>query len=151
MKKISTLIAICMALSLSSFAQWSGNGNRNRNDDNRHGNNSNGYGNGSYNNNNDYSFRSEAELLRDMNLSRQQERKIMRINDEYRDKALRIQNGRRVSQQQVKFQLERLEQQRRQEVMNILSAFQRSRYNTWCSRNNNNNTYGNGGYNNGRW
>lgn len=145
MKKISTLFAICMALSISSFAQWNGNGNRNPNDDNRgYGNsNDNRHGNGSYNNNRDYNFRSETDLLRDMNLSRQQERKIIRINDEYRDKAIRIQNGRFGSAQQKKFQIERLEQQRKQEIMNVLSRSQRDRYNTWCTRNTNN-TYGNG-------
>jgi hypothetical protein len=147
MKKISTLIAICLALSISSFAQWSGNGN----DDNRghRNNNDSRHGNNSYNR--DYSFHSEADLLRDMNLSRQQERKIMRINEEYRDKAFRIQNNRFGAAQQKRFQLERLEQQRKQEIMNVLSRFQRDRYNTWCARNTNNSTYGNGNYGNGRW
>src|ERR1700754_2164253 len=110
MKKISTLFVICMTLAISSFAQWSGNSNR---DDNR----GYGYGNGNYNNNDNkyYNFHTEAELLRDMKLSRQQERKISRINDEYRDKSFRIQNNRLFSAMQKRAQLERLEQQRRQE------------------------------------
>lgn len=139
MKKISTLIFICATLATSSFAQWRGNGNgSNDRDDNRYGNHNN-------NNHNGYNFRTEVELFRDMKLNRQQERKINRINEEYRDKTFRIQNNRWLSIQQKRLQLERLEQQRRREIANVLSGFQRNRYDAWCSGNRNNN------YGNGRW
>lgn len=158
MKKISTLIAICMSVSLSTLAQWDDNNHNGQQDDNR------GYGNGDYshdgnrdyrngNYNNDnryYNFRTESELLNNLNLTRQQQRRVMRISEEYKDKSFRIQNNRWISAQQKRFQLERLEQQRRQEIMNLLSGFQRDRYNSWCSRNTNS-SYGNGGYGNGRW
>lgn len=140
MKKISTLIIVCVALATSSIAQWRGNGNGNNNnrDNDR-------YGNYNTNDNRYYDFRTEAELFREMKLTRQQERRIDRINDEYRDKIFRIQNNRWISVQQKRAQLERLEQQRRREIANVLSSFQRNRYDGWCARN------GNNAYGNGRW
>jgi hypothetical protein len=147
MKKMSTLMAVCLFITASSFAQWSnGNPHNNRG----HGNN--GYNNDQYR---VYNFRTEEDLLRDMNLSRHQERKVSRINEQFRQKVSRIQMDRFGSYQQKQWQLQRLEQQRRQDIMNLLSSFQKDRYNAWCTRNDNSkNTYGNDrryGQGNGRW
>jgi hypothetical protein len=147
MKKMFILLAVCLSITASSFAQWT-NG---RQHDNR------GYENSGYNNDQYriYNFRTEADLLRDMNLSRQQERKINRINEQFRQRAYSIQNDRFGSSQQKQWQLQRLEQQRRQDIIKLLSGFQRDRYNAWCMRNDNSrNTYANDrryGQNNGRW
>jgi hypothetical protein len=150
MKKMFTLLAVCLAITASSFAQW-GNGNGNPHDNRSYGNK--GYNNDQYRIGN---FRTEDDLLRDMNLSRSQERKVTRVNQQYQQAIYRVQNDRFASSQQKRFQLERLEQQRRQDIINVLSSFQRDRYNAWCARNDNSrNTYGNdrrnGQGNNGRW
>jgi hypothetical protein len=153
MKKMFTLLAVGLFITASSFAQW-GNGHQ---QDNR-GHDNNGYGNNGYGNNDQYrvfNFRTEDELLRDMNLSRSQERKISRINQQFQQAINRIQYDRFSSAQQKRFQIERLEQERRRDIQNMLSSFQRDRYNAWCTRNNGyNNTYGSNGHSgqgNGRW
>ena len=151
MKKIFTLFAVCLFITASAFAQRGYDGHHN---DNR------GYGNGQYGGyNNDpyriYNFRTEDELLRDLNLSRSQERKISRINQQFQQAVYRMQYDRFNSAQQKKWQMERLEQQRRQDIMNLLSNFQRDRYNAWCIRNNASSNYGNNnghyGQGSGRW
>lgn len=149
MKKMFTLLGAALFITASSFAQWGND----RAPDRGYGNN--GYGNNGYNNDQYriYNFRTEDELIRDMNLGRSQERKIARINQQFQQAVYRIQYDRFSSAQQKKWQLERLEQQRRQDIMNVLSSFQRDRYNAWCRRNdtNSHNTYGNNGHGNGRW
>jgi len=149
MKKISTLIAVVLFITATSFAQW-GNGNHHNNDHDRN----NGYG-----NNNDqyriYTFRNEEDLLRDMRLTRQQEKRIDRINQQYRRDLHRIQFDRFTTAQQKRWALERLERERRRDILSVLNGYQRDRYNAWCSRNGyQQNTYGsNYPYNNGngRW
>lgn len=154
MKKMFTLLAVAMFLTASSFAQW-GNG---RNNDNNRNNGNNGYGNNRYGNNDQYrifNFRTEDDLLRDMNLNRQQERKVTRINQQFQQAINRIQYDRYMSAQQKRWQIERLEQQRRRDIQNLLNSYQRDRYNAWCTRyDNSRNTYGNNypsGTGNGRW
>jgi hypothetical protein len=153
MKKMFTLLAVALFITASSFSQW---GNGHQHDNGNYGNN--GYGNGGYNND-QYrilNFRSEDDLLRDMNLSRGQERKVNRINQQFQQAISRIQYDRFTSAQQKRFQVERLEQERRRDIQNVLSSFQRDRYNAWCARNTSNasNTYGNNGHyghGDGRW
>jgi hypothetical protein len=147
MKIISTLSVAFLLLTTSLSAQWgSGNSHDNR-----------GYGNNGYNNDQYriYNFRTEDELLRDMNLTRQQERKISRINEQSRQRSYYIQNDRFGASQQKRWQLERLEQQRRQDIMNVLNSFQGERYNAWCMRyDNSRDGYGSDrrhGQGNGKW
>jgi hypothetical protein len=159
MKKMFTLLAVGFFITASSFAQW-GNGHQHDNGNNgNYGYGNNNYGNGGYNNNDQYrvfNFRTEDDLLRDMNLNRQQERRISRINQQFQQSISRIQFDRFTSAQQKRFQIERLEQERRRDIQNVLISFQRDRYNAWCLRNNYNasSTYGNNGHygqGNGRW
>ena len=152
MKKMFTLLGVGLFITASSFAQWNdGRGH----DDNRNQGNY-GYGNNGYNNDpfRVINFRTEDELLRDMNLSRQQERKVSRINQQFQQAISRIQYDRFSSAQQKNWQVQRLEQQRKQDILNLLSSYQRDRYNAWCTRNTANSSYGNNGHygqGNGRW
>jgi len=127
MKKMFTLLAVGMLLTASLFAQW-GNGRGNSQDNDRGYGNNRGHQNNGYSNNNDqyriFNFRTEDELLRDMNLSRQQERKVSRINQQFQQSLYRIQNDRYSSAQQKRWQIERLEQQRRSDVRNVLASAQ---------------------------
>lgn len=146
MKRTITLLAAGMFLSIGSFAQWGNDHHHDRDDrdQNRYG----GYNNDQYR---VFNFRTEDELLRDLSLSRQQERKINRINQQFQQAVSRIQYDRFSNSQQRTWQMERLEQQRRTDIMNLLSGYQRDRYNAWCTRNTNQrSTYGNTYPNSGR-
>jgi hypothetical protein len=158
MKKMIILLSMTFA-GLSAFSQF-----ENGNDQGRYGNQHGNPGHNTYGNNQNQNYdpyritniRTEADLLRDLNLTRQQEKKINRINDRFRDQAYRIQMDRFSSAQQKRWQMERLERERKQDIINVLNSYQRDRYNAWCNRNNGfSTTYGNNGnnngYGNGKW
>jgi hypothetical protein len=149
MKKQCTFLVVCIVITTASFAQWGSPSPR----PNRE------YGNERYKSD-PYrvnSFRTEEDLLRDMNLGRLQERKVQRIIQQFQQAVSRLQHDRYSSAQQKRFQLDQLEQQRRSEIQRLLNNYQKERYNAWCTRNeysretySNDRRYGYGN-GNGRW
>ncbi len=131
-------------IAVSGFSQWGNNNGRNNHDIFRNDRND-------RDRINIYNYRTETEFLRALNLNRNEERRIDKINDKFQDR-LRDMNRMRFRDQNARrFYIDRLEQERKEDVLKALSRKDAEVYDRWYSANRNNGRFNDYGRNNNRW